>query len=580
MEGWRSLADDPSSDSAHRFLADAYSVLPRHEIARVSEILQSQLYQPLNAPPGAARGGAEQVVHPPGRGPADPAFNEYNQLFERNGISLLASGLVGSNNTFGDQVQVSATLRPFVGQPEPAPLRDRRFPREQRPRRGTPTTSSPRSPSAPRRACWPSSGTRTSSRGTCPSGSTRRTSIPTSGRTRRPGRPSGLPPRVRAGLRADRDGRLPGHRVPDRRHLPGFDLHTDRRDGSERSSTPATRAPPAGHRRRLLRRRPDRLVDRPELRSAAHVRDDRRHPPRQRLPLHAAQLAGSGHLDARRERRLLRQHDGGVLPRPGQPEGGHPVDPASRARRSAPPSSGRSSASCSPARRSSRRRSPGSTSSSTTSTAPTPGATGSAWTRSSAPRGRRRRVLRPRLSFPFDTSTWRPGAPVTRPGDWKEYFVRAYAYWAPFPGWRSPPSTSTSASTATRDPGRGAVHGAPHTPGTARRLAFFHPIGSPCGLATYINQEGTVRQHRGQQLERAARTRSGWPTRRFVPAPEAPGDHHARGAEPHQREVPLPGHRPLEPDRDPGALHPAEVHLGLLTLDGGPHEHARPSAWQ
>jgi tetratricopeptide (TPR) repeat protein len=119
MEGWRSLAEDPSSDSAHRFLADAYSVLPRHEIARVSEILQSQLYQPLNLHPVQPAEALSRSFILRGAGPADPAFNEYNQLFERNGFSVLASGLVGSNQTFGDQALASALYGPFsvsVGQ--------------------------------------------------------------------------------------------------------------------------------------------------------------------------------------------------------------------------------------------------------------------------------------------------------------------------------------------------------------------------------------------------------------------------------------------------------------------------------
>jgi hypothetical protein len=48
VEGWRLLNIDPSNYSAHRFLADFYAALPRHEIARVSELLQSQLLQPVN----------------------------------------------------------------------------------------------------------------------------------------------------------------------------------------------------------------------------------------------------------------------------------------------------------------------------------------------------------------------------------------------------------------------------------------------------------------------------------------------------------------------------------------------------
>ncbi len=51
VEGWISVNADPASDSAHRFLADAYSVLPRHDTARVSELLQSQLLQPINVLP-------------------------------------------------------------------------------------------------------------------------------------------------------------------------------------------------------------------------------------------------------------------------------------------------------------------------------------------------------------------------------------------------------------------------------------------------------------------------------------------------------------------------------------------------
>jgi len=36
VEGWKSVNADPANYSAHRFLADSYAALPRHEIARVS----------------------------------------------------------------------------------------------------------------------------------------------------------------------------------------------------------------------------------------------------------------------------------------------------------------------------------------------------------------------------------------------------------------------------------------------------------------------------------------------------------------------------------------------------------------
>jgi tetratricopeptide (TPR) repeat protein len=51
VEGWQAVSRDPSNFSAHRFLADSYGVLPRHEIARVSELLQSQLLAPVTNTP-------------------------------------------------------------------------------------------------------------------------------------------------------------------------------------------------------------------------------------------------------------------------------------------------------------------------------------------------------------------------------------------------------------------------------------------------------------------------------------------------------------------------------------------------
>ena len=62
VEGWKSVNTDPSNFSAHRFLADSYSILPRHEIARVSELLQSQLLQPLNMTPIQPRLSREQPL--------------------------------------------------------------------------------------------------------------------------------------------------------------------------------------------------------------------------------------------------------------------------------------------------------------------------------------------------------------------------------------------------------------------------------------------------------------------------------------------------------------------------------------
>ncbi|NOX92217.1 MAG: TonB-dependent receptor [Gammaproteobacteria bacterium] len=108
-EGWKSVTVDPSNHSAHRFLADAYSALPRHEIARVSELLQAQLLQPINIVPVKPRFSATYLD--PGMGLANATLNEYTPLFERNQVKLLASGIVGSNDTLGDELTVSGIYK-------------------------------------------------------------------------------------------------------------------------------------------------------------------------------------------------------------------------------------------------------------------------------------------------------------------------------------------------------------------------------------------------------------------------------------------------------------------------------------
>jgi tetratricopeptide (TPR) repeat protein len=107
VEGWKSLNIDPANYSAHRFLADSYSSLPRHEIARVSELLQSQLLQPINITPVQPQLAESSLFILSGAGPGDLSFNEFNPLFNRNRISLQLSGVAGENSTLGDELVVS-----------------------------------------------------------------------------------------------------------------------------------------------------------------------------------------------------------------------------------------------------------------------------------------------------------------------------------------------------------------------------------------------------------------------------------------------------------------------------------------
>ena len=107
VEGWQSVNTDPSNFSAHRFLSDSYAALPRHEIARVSELLQSQLLQPINITPIQPRLAESNLFLIGSQGPATAGFNTYNPLFNRNQAVLQADGLVGSNSTWGAEGIVS-----------------------------------------------------------------------------------------------------------------------------------------------------------------------------------------------------------------------------------------------------------------------------------------------------------------------------------------------------------------------------------------------------------------------------------------------------------------------------------------
>jgi tetratricopeptide (TPR) repeat protein len=110
VEGWNSVNADPANYSAHRFLADSYAALPRHEIARVSELLQSQLLQPINITPVQPQLAVSNLFILEGAGPSDPSFNEFNPLFLRNRLALQASGVAGGNSILGDELVQSGVL--------------------------------------------------------------------------------------------------------------------------------------------------------------------------------------------------------------------------------------------------------------------------------------------------------------------------------------------------------------------------------------------------------------------------------------------------------------------------------------
>jgi tetratricopeptide (TPR) repeat protein len=111
VEGWKSVNTDPTNFSSHRFLADSYSILPRHEIARVSELLQSQLLQPINITPIQPRLAESNLFLISAGGPGALSFNEFNPLFNRDRVAIQASGLAGEHNTFGGEGVVAGIYK-------------------------------------------------------------------------------------------------------------------------------------------------------------------------------------------------------------------------------------------------------------------------------------------------------------------------------------------------------------------------------------------------------------------------------------------------------------------------------------
>ncbi len=99
VEATKSMTIDPANHSAHRFLSDSYADEARHEIAKVSELLQSQLLQPININPIQPQSSYTQLSIVNSGGLVNASFNEFTPLFERNLTRFFAAGAFGSNNT-------------------------------------------------------------------------------------------------------------------------------------------------------------------------------------------------------------------------------------------------------------------------------------------------------------------------------------------------------------------------------------------------------------------------------------------------------------------------------------------------
>ncbi len=107
LEAWHTLGNDPADFTGHRLLADAYSNEPRHEIARVSELLVSQLLQPANVTPLKPQLGQQNLFLAQRAGPSPAAFDELDSPIVANGLKLRASAAAGANGTDGHDISVA-----------------------------------------------------------------------------------------------------------------------------------------------------------------------------------------------------------------------------------------------------------------------------------------------------------------------------------------------------------------------------------------------------------------------------------------------------------------------------------------
>ena len=106
-EANKSLQTSVQNHSAHRLLADSYSGRPRYEKARLGELLQSQLLQPLNTAPIQPQLAVSNLGILDGGGPSAGGFSEYTPLFSRNGLDFQINAIGGNSSARGNDLILS-----------------------------------------------------------------------------------------------------------------------------------------------------------------------------------------------------------------------------------------------------------------------------------------------------------------------------------------------------------------------------------------------------------------------------------------------------------------------------------------
>ena len=104
---------DPSNPGAHRFLADFYRSQPGFGIAQTSELLRGQLLSPPSKTPVQPQLGVSDLAILDPTGTSRVTFAEFSPLFDADGLRFDASGLAGTQDTWGFEGAVTGLYRGF-----------------------------------------------------------------------------------------------------------------------------------------------------------------------------------------------------------------------------------------------------------------------------------------------------------------------------------------------------------------------------------------------------------------------------------------------------------------------------------
>jgi Tfp pilus assembly protein PilF len=107
LDAWDALRHDSGDYAGHRLLADAYSTQPRHEIARVSELLVSQLMQPATVAPIKPQLAQPDLFISHHMTPGSASYDELGSPVLANGLKLRASAVRGGNATASHDVTLA-----------------------------------------------------------------------------------------------------------------------------------------------------------------------------------------------------------------------------------------------------------------------------------------------------------------------------------------------------------------------------------------------------------------------------------------------------------------------------------------